>query len=199
MTRLSLPRPELPLYSEETDWLRKTLPIKRFEHSLRVADLAFTLGHFHGVTNPELAYLAGLLHDNAKYKTPDDIEQSGIPRHHCFTELYAQYPVIWHAFIGPRLIQQFTTNKDVLHAMRWHTTGRDRLRPIAQLVYIADYCEPGRTQYNRDYIYNLAVNDLTKAMAVIAHEQYARHGSDTCFWATKACWRYYRWHRNMTL
>lgn len=181
------------LYQPAIQWLQAELPADRFNHSLRVAKLAYNLGEFHRIDTPEYAYLAGILHDNAKYKHPDMLHQSGIAKPHCYYDLYAAYPAIWHAFAGPRQVLHITKNRLVLHAMRWHTTGRARLHPIAKLVYLADYCEPGRPASAwRDAIRTLAYRDLDTAIGLCAHRQITQHTLD-CFWATQACWRYYRW------
>ena len=55
---------------------------------------------------------------------------------------------------------------DILSAVRWHTTGRDKMTIFEALVYLADYIEETRTFDDcvilRNYFYSqLKVGDLT--------------------------------------
>ncbi len=173
------------------EWIQNRLPEKRAQHSLRVAELAHALANFHELDHPEDAYLAGLLHDAAKYETPDTLADRGIPQALCRQGLYDRYPKVWHAFLGPRLALALTTNTRVLTAMRWHTTGRARMRPITQVLFVADFCEPGRVGTWPETVRTAAYQSLDKATAIIAQLLVHEHGNH-CFWATTACFNDYR-------
>ena len=187
-----------PICAAAWDWDQALLPEKRADHSFRVAELAYELAIFHELGHPEDAYLAGLLHDNAKYDTPDTLSAKGIPSDLCRQSLYNRYPKIWHAFVGPRQALSITTNTRVLSAMRWHTTGRARMQPLAQVLFVADFCEPNRMGEWPATVRKAAYENLDKATAIIAQLLVHAHG-ENCFWATQACFNDYRKRPNIGL
>jgi predicted HD superfamily hydrolase involved in NAD metabolism len=180
------------------NWIQDILPDKRAQHSRRVAELAYELALFHELDHPLDAYLAGLLHDNAKYDTPETLAARGIPPHLCRPSLYDRYPKVWHALVGPRQALSITTNTRVLNAMRWHTTGRARMRPLTQVLFVADFCEPNRDGAWHAVARKAAYENLDKATAIIAQLLVHEHG-DQCFWATQACLDDYRKRPNIGL
>ena len=145
---------------------------KSLEHTYRVSDTARDLAIHYG-QDQTLSAAAGLLHDIAKRFTRDDFDAEGIVLPPSVRAVYDTYPPVFHAFSGPFLAQvKFgITSKPVLSAMKWHTTGRAKMTPLEQILYVADYIEPGRPfalcPLVRDYAYR-SLDIATYAVTVIS-------------------------------
>ena len=125
---------------------------KRYRHSLAVSKQAKSLAKRHGA-DPEKAALAGLLHDVCKEFPPEKqleiIEKHGIV---LSSDFFCQgkplFPVVLHQISGPCFLedQWGITDREVLGAIRWHTTGRPEMSLLEQILYVADV-----TSQDRDY------------------------------------------------
>lgn len=144
--------------------LSDLLPEKRLQHSIRVAETAEKLALFWG-EDPSKAYLAGLLHDGAKYLNPDTWLERGLPEPSFSRQLYQTYRPVWHAFVAPVLLKHAfgIRQADVLSAAKWHTTGKAAMAPLDQIIFIADYIEPNRPFKECPYIRDLAHKNLDQA------------------------------------
>ena len=119
----------------------------RFEHSLRVEALAVDLARFWGVSEQK-ASIAGLLHDTAR-DLPDNrltaiVAASDDPLLADWKQSTA--PVVLHAPVGALIARQDfgVTDSEILTAIALHTTGAAEMGPLAMIIFLADYCEPGR-------------------------------------------------------
>ena len=136
---------------------------KRFEHSLRVAETAKKLAEIYGV-DVKKAYLAGLIHDCAKYNEEVYIKKYNI-------DFYI-YPVssikdpVLHSFLGAEVAKKVYNiyDRDVLKAIEYHTTGRPDMSDLEKIIFIADAIEPARDFEGIDKIRKLAFENLNKAM-----------------------------------
>ena len=164
--------------------MEKTLEPKRYEHTLSVAYTAANLAAVHGV-DIEKALIAGMLHDCAKclsYKK----QMSLCAKNHIVlseTEAQEDSPLL-HAKAGGALAKQEygIIDEDILNAIYYHTTGRPQMSPLEQVIYIADYIEPGRKHMKRtaaiedQYMQNLAAarklayQDLNEALCRILQD-----------------------------
>ena len=135
---------KIPQYIE---LLKSLLKEKRFRHSLCVADEAKRLALKYG-TDANKAYLAGLLHDITK-----NFDKAG------HFELFDKYGVklndielsaekLWHAMSAPLYIEHklLITDRDILSAIRYHTTAKRNMSPLQKVLYLADF-----TSFDRDY------------------------------------------------
>jgi predicted HD superfamily hydrolase involved in NAD metabolism len=55
-------------------------------------------------------------------------------------------------------------DKEVLEAIRYHTTGRPGMSLLEKVIYLADYIEPGRHFPGVDEVRALAKQDLDTAL-----------------------------------
>ena len=57
-------------------------------------------------------------------------------------------PALVHAKLGAYLAEREygITEKEVLSAIRFHTTGKADMTLLEKIIYIADYIEPGRKE-----------------------------------------------------
>ena len=136
---------------------------KRFKHSLRVAETAVKLADNYGL-EPKKAYLAGLIHDCAKYNEEAYIKKYNID--------FSIYPVssikdpVLHSFLGAEVAKKVYNiyDRDVLKAIEYHTTGRPDMSDLEKIIFIADAIEPARDFEGIDKIRKLAFENLNKAM-----------------------------------
>lgn len=130
---------------EMRDKLKNKLTDKRFEHSLGVEYTAGTMAFVYGV-DLEKALTAGLLHDCAKYvpneKKIHKCEKRGIPISQCEYD----NPELLHAKLSAVYAEEKygVTDKEILSAICYHTTGKPAMTALEKIIYIADYIEPNR-------------------------------------------------------
>ncbi len=168
---------------------------KRAQHSLRVAETAVFLAKVHHCRE-DLAFEAGLYHDIAKEINQDKLGEIGLQQNRLCKSLHQHYFPVWHAFIAPTILREKygIKHKEVLSAIRWHTTGRAKMTALEKIIFLADYLEPGRTHDQGDALLKVAMKDLDKAVAIVIRETVARveeKGSDVHPFS-KACLAYYK-------
>ncbi|WP_370657315.1 bis(5'-nucleosyl)-tetraphosphatase (symmetrical) YqeK [Deinococcus sp. KNUC1210] len=146
-----------------TDRIQAMVKPRRFEHVMRVADLARDIARSNGL-NPALAYLAGVLHDVARDLPDSELLRLAPPE----CPIDQRHPLALHGRAGRTLLERWGFPNDtlpertVLEAVEDHTTGPREGNSISACVYIADVSEPGRG-VNAD-IRELALSDLHAAL-----------------------------------
>jgi len=125
--------------------IKARLSQKRYEHSLGVAETARELAELNGC-DTEKAYLAGILHDYAKELNDEELLKIGRMHNLILDEAEVREPQLLHGPVGAVLLQQELgiNDKEMLDAIRYHTTGCSGMTKLAQIIYIADYIEPHR-------------------------------------------------------
>lgn len=143
---------------------------KRYRHSLAVSKQAKSLAKRHGA-DPEKAALAGLLHDVCKEFPPEKqleiIEKHGIVlSSDFFCEGKPLFPVVLHQISGPCFLedQWGITDREVLEAIRWHTTGKPEMSLLEQILYVADVTSQDRTYGDVEDYRALAKKDLEETV-----------------------------------
>lgn len=137
----------------------------RYLHTLGVAESARKLAERYGA-DPDLAELAGLVHDYCKC-WPTDKMRDILVRFNVSDDVLNGDKELWHAFAGAIVIQTELgiTHPDVIQAVRYHTTGRVGMSLLEKVVCLADYIEPNRAFPGVEEIRRLAEEDLNKALA----------------------------------
>lgn len=148
--------------------MEKKLDPKRYEHTLGVAYTAAALAMRHGedVNN---ALLAGMLHDCAKCLTNEKRISICEKYNIAVSEAEQKNPYLLHAKVGSFLAMKKygVTDKDVIHAILNHTTGRPGMSRLEKIIWLADYIEPGRKQApNLAKIRSIAFDDLDQALLI---------------------------------
>lgn len=120
---------------------------RRMDHTLRVDALAVRLARFWGVSEDK-ADIAALLHDVAREESPlqlaalanasDDpvvLDLASTPA-----------PLVLHAPVGAVIAAKDygISDPEILHAIAFHTTGAPGMDRLAMIIFLGDYCEPGR-------------------------------------------------------
>ncbi len=130
------------------DMLFRDLSMKRFAHTLAVADTARQLALLHGLDEYK-AEAAGLLHDCAKCMPLKDMQR--LAREHRLTEdegILASGALL-HSVAGAYRARADYGMEDpeILSAILSHTTGKPGMSPLAMAVWLADTIEPTRAPY----------------------------------------------------
>ncbi|MCR5684299.1 MAG: nicotinate-nucleotide adenylyltransferase [Lachnospiraceae bacterium] len=140
--------------SEQFEAIKKSLEQKlkpsRYEHTLNVAKTAARLALIHGVDSDK-AYLAGLLHDCAKYMDDETMLAEGEAKCPDLDEFDRGSIQLIHAKLGAVYAreQYGIDDTDILNSIRYHTTGRPDMSRLEEIIYIADYIEPGRSREDK--------------------------------------------------
>ncbi|MBQ7536386.1 MAG: bis(5'-nucleosyl)-tetraphosphatase (symmetrical) YqeK [Stomatobaculum sp.] len=149
--------------------LEKNLSASRYQHTLGVAYTSACLAMRFGA-DARKALIAGLLHDCAKeYKEKELLKmapEAGI----IFTEEELNAPQVLHAVLGPYVAGKKYSIEDpeILSAIRWHTTGKEDMTLLEQIVFTADYIEPNRDKApDLPEVRPLAFSDLKLCMLKI--------------------------------
>ena len=150
---------------DKKKYLKANLSVKRYTHSLNVADECRKLAEKYG-EDPEKAYFAGLLHDICK-EMPDDqqralVEESGYTV--CREELETRS--LLHGIAGAYFIKKEfgIEDIDILNSIRFHTVGRAGMSRLEEIVYIGDLISAERDYKDVDKMRKLAYTDLNAAM-----------------------------------
>lgn len=145
--------------------LENMLPEKRYLHSLRVAKEAVALAK-HYSTDEQKAYIAGLLHDCAKYIDKDEsikmLEDNDVEVNICEKNNKG----LLHAPLGAIIAaKEFGINDNViLSAIQNHTTGKANMSDLDKIIYLADLIEPGRNYTEIDDIRTKVYENLNIGM-----------------------------------
>ncbi len=145
--------------------IRSKLELRRFQHSLNVAESARYLAEKYD-GDAEKAYTAGLLHDVMKNSSPEEqlgvITEAGI-------ELLPEERAnkkLWHAIAGAAYIKNVMgiDDKEIYKAVRYHTTGRAEMSLLEKIVYLADYISAERNYKDVDVMRKLCDESMDEAV-----------------------------------
>lgn len=146
--------------------LHETLKPGRYTHTIGVAETARHLAERFGV-DPQRAYLAGLLHDCAKYMPADEMREMVKGRIDDIDADELESSALMHAPAGAVMAQDVYGVKDaaILSAIRKHTLGGRSMSAMDALIYTADFIEPNREPFKGlDEVRCLAETDIFAAM-----------------------------------
>lgn len=133
---------ENDLYTEHRDLAQKVKELMtncRYVHTVNTAVMAKEIAKTLKDADENKIVIAALLHDCAKCLTPQemidiDANISALPQ------------PIRHGHIGAILAEKqfLVTDKDILNAIRYHSTGRPKMSLMEKIIYVADAIEEGR-------------------------------------------------------
>lgn len=155
--------------------LKKKLSAKRYEHTMGVEYTSACLAMRYGA-DMEKARMAGLLHDCAKYLSPEDklfeCERYGIP----VSDYERKNPELLHAKLGACFANKLydINDPEILSAIIWHTTGCPEMSLLDKIVFVADYMEANRNQAeDLPEVRELAFKDLDACLLLILEDTIA--------------------------
>ncbi|MDA3832326.1 MAG: bis(5'-nucleosyl)-tetraphosphatase (symmetrical) YqeK, partial [Spirochaetales bacterium] len=144
-------------YTEIEHFIADGMSQSRFSHTLGTAQAAVKLAVNFGISSDE-AKTGALWHDAARewsiyelLRTAEAIRSKILP-------LELRQPVLLHSIVSAELFLQHESTKllqkdqveRIWKAVRWHTLGHPDMGSLGYVIFIADYCEPGRTHITED-------------------------------------------------
>ena len=164
-------RDDTKLTEIETD-LAAILKPSRMRHTQGVRYTAAALAMAHGVDLWK-AELAGLLHDCAKSESEASMLAICRAKGVALRPIEEKSPDLLHAKVGAIFAKTIfgVDDEDILQAIEDHTTGRAGMSKLSQIVYLADFIEPGRTMCSRlPEIRQMAFEDLDRCCYTVLKE-----------------------------
>lgn len=125
-------------------YIRKLSP-KRLFHTFGVEKAALLLAKNHfPALDMRLVSAAALLHDCTKELSPD--EQLALAKEYgiSFDGITAATPKLQHAVTGAAVAERRFGLPEAAEAILTHTTAARDMKPLAKLIYLADFIEFGR-------------------------------------------------------
>ncbi len=153
--------------------LEERLKKSRFYHTLRVTDMAMALAKANNLS-VEKAEIAGLFHDLAKNLSDEELAIY-INNHHIeVDEIVRRNLYLSHGMVAADIAKREygVEDEEIIEAIYFHTIGRSQLRPLAKLIYVADYIEPNRDFEGVEAIRRVALSgDLDQALLMAINSQ----------------------------
>lgn len=149
-----------------TEIIKEMLPQKRFNHSKNVAKCAFKLADIYNI-DKDMAYLAGIAHDCAKYLTNEEVNYYVYKYEIKLNSIELNNIALSHSIIGSYIAKHELNidNEDILNAIKYHTTGRENMTILEKVIYMADLIEEDRVFPNVDLLRELTYKgDIDKAL-----------------------------------
>jgi predicted HD superfamily hydrolase involved in NAD metabolism len=152
-------------HSHLVDAVSKRISGPRFDHTMGVIGVATDLALEYG-ESVENAFLAALFHDYSKYISHDEaVERSkfyGIE----LDGTLLRHPKLLHGHIAAEEArEQFGIDSEsILDAVRYHTFGREHMKTLDKIIYIADAVEPMRQYEGVDEIRDALGKSLDRAL-----------------------------------
>lgn len=176
------------MYALPEIWgVKKLLTEQRWQHTVRVALLAAENARRAGVYEYD-AIVAAALHDCAKYLGESSPELNGFE---CPSGVPA--PVI-HQYSGAYVAEHTfgITDKYVLNAIRYHTSGRENMGNLEKLIFLADLLEEGRDFEGVEHLRKLFKKDIDECLLVSLEHQlnYLTKNKKPVYSLTKRAYEY---------
>jgi nicotinate-nucleotide adenylyltransferase len=145
--------------------IRKRLGDYRYHHSLCVADEAKRLAVRYGADEKK-AYTAGLLHDIMKDADQNSQLQILADFGILLDDVERQVDKLWHAKVGAAFIEHIlqVSDRELLDAVRYHTTGRAGMSLLEKIVFVADFTSADRRYPDVDEVRRLSDVSLEDTM-----------------------------------
>lgn len=183
-------------YKQLQKKLQKDLKPSRYQHTLGVAYTAASLAMRYGYPM-ESAYVAGLLHDCAKYMTPQELIKYCKKHDLPISESEYESPQLLHAKVGARKAKEDygVTDSEILHAITYHTTGCPGMNLLDKIIFTADYIEPNRCEAPRlTEIRRTAFTKLDQAVSMILFDtlHYLKETGKSMDETTQRTYEYYK-------
>ena len=149
--------------------LKNILSERRYIHSVGVMEMCEKLAKIYKV-DVEKAKIAGLLHDNAKEMSPEEILDYVKKNNIEITEIEKINTPILHGKIGADIAKKkYGVDKQIEDAIKYHTTTNIKMDTLAKILYVSDKIEMNRMsdEYNIQEEREVAKKDLDRAVLMI--------------------------------
>jgi len=144
------------------DYIEGRVTEKRRIHTYAVAEEAKKLAKRHG-EDMEKAEIAALFHDSCRDLGIDEL--NGYIRRFGLDPAYFNNANLAHSKIAACVMEEdfHIKDRDIIHAVRYPTTGRADMSRLEKILYLADAIEPNRNYDGVEKLRELAYQDLDEA------------------------------------
>lgn len=149
--------------------LQEILSERRYTHSVGVMEMAGELAKIYSV-DVETAKIAGLLHDNAKEMSKEEMLEYVEKNNIKISEFERNNLHLLHGKIGADIAKKkYGVNEQIQKAIEYHTTTNPNMDKLAKIIYISDKIELTRSSDSFDINEEreMAKQDLNKALLLI--------------------------------
>ncbi len=139
--------------------IKKYMSPRRLKHTLSVKKLALKIYKYNkNDLNTNKIITACLLHDIAK-EYP--LNKTKIIMKKYYSDKIKENASVYHQYIGEYIaIKKFhIQDKEILEAIKYHTTGHKNMSKLAKLVYVSDKLDPLK-KYDSSLLINECLNNL---------------------------------------
>jgi predicted HD superfamily hydrolase involved in NAD metabolism len=145
--------------------LRNSIGEKRYHHSVGVMETAKELSAVYGC-DVKKAGIAGLLHDCGRIEDDGVLLKLAMDSDIILDDITKNNPKLIHGYLGAEIAKnEYGINdREILDAIRYHTTGKPRMSLLEKIIYIADYIEPGREFPGVEDVRKLAYINLDESL-----------------------------------
>ena len=162
--------------------IRDRVSDRTYMHSLRTAVWALKLNRKLSLDTKEV-FEASLLHDIAK----SDESVEGVPND-------AKATPVAHQFRGAEVLERLGFSKNVVEAVRYHTTGRADMTLLQKLIFCADMTEEGRSYEGVEQLRQALLADFEDGFRRCVERTYeflVAKGADI-YYLTKDAYQFYK-------
>lgn len=150
--------------------IRPLMSERRYIHCVNVSKEAVRLAQKYGADENKAA-VAGILHDITKeldFENQLQIIDSGDI---ILTDVEKKTTKLWHAISGSVYVENELgiTDKDIINAIRYHTTGRAGMSVLEKVIFLADFTSAERNYDDVDVIRSKAEISLEEGMFYGVH------------------------------
>ena len=149
--------------------LKQILSAQRYSHSIGVMEMAVELAKLHNV-DIESARIAGLLHDNAKEMSKEEMLEYVEKNNIKISEFERNNLHLLHGKIGADIAKKkYGVSEQIAKAIEYHTTTSPKMDTLAKIIYVSDKVELTRKseKFDIEPERKLARIDLDKAVLLI--------------------------------
>lgn len=172
---------------KELSGVKKYLTEERWRHTVRVAVFAAEHCRAAGVYEID-AITAAALHDCAKYLPPDAPELKG------FVTPGGVPDTVLHQYGGAYVAEHTfgIKDRDILNAIKYHSSGRENMSNLEKLIYLADLLEEGRTFDGVEYLREKLKSGLDACLlAAFEHQlEYLKSSGKRVYPLTERAYKY---------
>lgn len=148
--------------SKIEEYIDRNFSDKRRVHTYGVRDTALKLAEKYGCDMYKTE-VAALLHDLYRGVGSDVLNYH--VKHLGLDKKYLNNPNLAHGPVAADMIQRDfgITDREVIDAVRYHTTGRPAMSLLDKIIYTSDATEPGRNYPGVENLRETLKKDLDKA------------------------------------
>lgn len=153
------------MFKDLEERLKTLIDEKTYSHSLRVKNMAISLGEVYGADIEKLK-IAAILHDCGKGLDHINL----LKKYKAFDIILDDYmknnKELIHGPLGAKIAKEKFSIEDqeVLEGIKYHTTGRENMSIIDKIIYISDYVEPNRDFKGVEVVRKLAFANLDQSL-----------------------------------